>query len=351
MRFTARAISITGMIAVVALGAASSATAQNANIQQYRAAVTKVFLWKYAALPIFRLNPIFPGTVVRIDNETIRLDASRCYPTHQGGRYRGINDYRDGTAIANHGDLSLGGALLSKHLAQLEVGIGVRVGSTISITVSPLSSDRFMPDAAALRKIAADKECQLILRVLSGAETGYAIALEVLHGVVNFEVTLRHAANADAKVRAELLARIGKIFNLNSAAIGVGVDTFAFSVATSPAPQTLAIVPDGFSKEELSRITSYLMGKRGADLEIAVQEALIAADLGTLKRVQIRIQEILGDEELKNKESWAERMVNGKDKTPVPVLRTEFRDKVDFRSVATYAAAMQLLTPPRPPGM
>lgn len=338
------------LVALLTCGSAAPAYAQNERLAQYRAAVTKIFLWKYSAMPIFRQNPVFSGTVLRLDNETIRLASDRCYTQPRpADRYRGINDYRDGMAISRDANLLVQGNLLSKHIAAVEAGTGVKFTLTTAITVSPLSIDSFRPDSRALRKVGSDPECQFIVRLMDGKESGHVLAAEVLHGVIRYQIELGMATSVTAKARSQVLATIGKVFNLTAAEIGVGIDMVSFSVAASPAAQTLAVVPDGFNRAELARITAYLQGKRGADLEIAVQEALTAGDLTAFQKASIRIKSLIGDE-IANKERWAERFVGGADKPTPGQLRAE-RETVDFQKLGTYAAAMELIAPAPPPSV
>ena len=348
---------MTGWCVVVLLACAfpSSAVAQNEGISQYRAAVTRIFIWKYSAFPIFRQNPIFPGAVVRLEDETIKLDPARCYPGHKGGNYRAINDYTDGMAISRSSDLRLKGDLLTKKIAEVETNANVKTDLATSITVTPLSEDRFMPDTTALRSIASDSSCQLILQLLDRKTGEYVIAAEVLHGIVRYQVGLTMAATVSAAARSQLLAAIAKTFQIKDAEIGVGLQRVSFSVAKSPDAQTLAIVPPGFHKDELARITYYLQGKRGADLETAVDEALATTDVGTFRKLVTQIRALLGDKEINQKERWTERFVRGPDTAtsdqpvlPIAQLRTQYREQVDFRKLGTYAAAMELVSPPPP---
>jgi hypothetical protein len=292
-------------------------------IRQYKAAFTRIFLWKYSALPIFRENPIFPGSVVQLSNETVYFAPDRCYDRKQGGQYRRIADYADGMAVSSNADLKIRGALLSNSLADIQAKAGVTFETSASMTVSPLSLDTFKPDAAALRTVKPSEECKLVLRTLDGEATGYVVAAEVLHGTLDYVLKLSLGAKLDASGRSKLLALISKTFALKETDVAVSADTAFFSVSAAAAPQTLAIVPERLSLEELARITNYLQGKRGSDLETAVNEALTASDAPTYQKVVNVIRGILG-EEIKNKERWAERFVSGREMVPVSVLRGEY---------------------------
>ncbi len=100
---------------------------------------------------------------------------------------------------------------------------------------------------------------------------------------------------------------------------------------------SLAIVPAGYSFEEVSRIVTYLEGKRGADLEIAVLEAIRDSDMGGLEKLKLKIGELLGSDELKRNERWAEDLVGT---TPVD----KFND-AQFEKLGTYGAAMEIVRP------
>ena len=51
------------------------------------------------------------------------------------------------------------------------------------------------------------------------------------------------------------------------------------------------------------------------------------------------IKELLGNDELKNKETWAAKMVGA---IPVEEILKAGSEKVDFKKVGTYGAAMEL---------
>ena len=52
------------LFGILFLVATNSFEARAQSIQQYKAAVTKIFLWRYLAFPIYRQNPIVPGDVI-----------------------------------------------------------------------------------------------------------------------------------------------------------------------------------------------------------------------------------------------------------------------------------------------
>ena len=329
---------------VMALGSLYAPLASAAdNIQQYRAAMTKIFLWKYRALPIFRLNPIFPGDVIQLNNETKYLTASECYATPQRGKYRGIQDYREGTSVAISGGLTVKGQALSAKIAEIEASGQLRFYRTASITISPLSIDEV--DTAKLASINHVANCGVIVDLLRGRVAKYVIAQSVLHGRSNIALTATTAAGASIGVKGEL-AKISRVFGISEADIGVAGSEATFLVSATPDAMTLAIVPAHYSFEEVARITHYLQGRRGADLEIAVNEALIADNLGLLQKARLKIDEILGKDNLQNKERWAEILVNGEKPDgklmSVAELGKMDRENVDFHNVGNYAAAMEL---------
>jgi hypothetical protein len=324
---------------IVALTASVTPT-EAQNIAQYKAAVTRVFLWKYQALPIFRLNPVFPGSVLRLDNETLYLAPDRCYPGKQGGNYHRAPNYTDGQAVAVSATLQVRGQPLTKLLADISAGVGVKFATSTAITVSPLSTDDFRPDTASLRKINTQADCQIIPQLLAGTQGGYIVVSQVLHGVIRYAITLDVAGGVTAALKPTLLAKITNTFGIGEPEIGVGVEHVSFAVAASPAPMTLAVVPEALNFDELARITNYLQGKRGADLETAVEEALTATDASVLTRVLNQIRSVLGSE-ISHRDKWASDFVSGRKLMPIAAVRQD--SQVDLRKVGTYAAAMQLL--------
>ena len=334
-----RAIGAT-LVAVLVATCPTTVGAQD-GIRQYKAAVTRIFLWRYSALPIFRRNPIFPGSVVRLSDEAIYLAPERCYAQPQAGQYRKIGDYTEGMRIAASADLRVKGQVLSKYLAEIEAGTGARIVAETRITVTPLSLDSFKPDAASLRKIKSSSECGVILELLDGRKGGYVVAAEVLHGALQYRVQLALASSVDVAARSKIVAQITRVFGIREAEIATTGTTVSFAVAASPDPQTLAIVPERLNLEELARITHYLQGKRGTALETAVDEALTATEAGVYQRAVNAIRNVLSDD-IKRKEEWAENFVSGKELISIRELRSDYGEKVDFRKVATYAAAKEL---------
>lgn len=109
-------------------------------IRQYKAAMTRIFLWKYYAFPIFRQNPLFPGHVVQVDNEVLYL--SDCYLNQIPGNYKAIDEYIEGMIVATNINAKVKGEIMSKHIAEIEAVGAIKFEKTSVITVSPLSVDR-----------------------------------------------------------------------------------------------------------------------------------------------------------------------------------------------------------------
>ena len=288
-------------------------------------------------MPMFRLNPIFPGDVIMLKNETEYVSHKACYPKVPVGKYKAIQAYKSDDSIGLAGDIKIGGELLHKEIASIEAGGAATFESTGAIIVSPLSIDGV--DLATLSHAnSANPDCRIIQDLLSGKARGTALTQQVLHGRVNILLTTKPEGSLDAQAKGELLKKIAGTFKIREAEISVSGNKASFAVAESPDPMTLAIVPSGFNYEELARITNYLQGDRGAQLEIAVREAVKAGDVSEYEKWKLRIQELLGNDELKNKERWAENMVGA---TPVEKVREAPRDTIDLQKVATYGAAME----------
>lgn len=312
------------------------------NIRQYRAALTGMFLWKYSAIPVFVLNPLYPGDVVQLKNETKYLSYDRCYRNMTGSHYRQLEDYADGTTITTDVDLKIAGELLTAKLAKIDAEGKAAFESTTLIKLSPISVDVARPDVAALRHVTGGPDCQLIPEIMDGRGGGFALVANVLQGRVNLLLSAKMSGSLSVEAKGELAKLLAKSFGITEAAITVSGDMVTFSVSESPAPKTLGFVPANLSRDELARVTLFLEGKRGADLEIAVHEALREPGFGPSSKLWILIQSLLGDE-IRNKEHWAENFLKGEHVMTAEEVRRLGPKEVDFAKVATYAAAMELV--------
>jgi hypothetical protein len=342
MRSFKRTVFGASLIVLLMVMSAARVNAQDGD-RQYKAAVTRIFLWKYAALATFKENPIFPGSVLELRNDHVLFEPDRCYARPQGGHYVGTDEFHEGMTVATSAVVKVAGDVLSKRLAEVQAETGLTFNATVSIQVAPLSLDRFRPDAAAMRDIKPIPQCQLILDLLDRRTGRYLVVEEVLHGTILYEFKLDVGSALDASARSALLAKVAKLLSLKQAAIHVSNNIAFITVAASPAPKTQAVDPENLSHEELARVTYFLQGKKGADLEIAVNEALTAGDVGMWKKALTQIHSVLGSPEIVKHKEWVEDFVNGKEPRPTALLRKgEFSD-VDWRSVANYAAAIELI--------
>jgi hypothetical protein len=233
------------------------------------------------------------------------------------------------------------GELLTRKIASVEAGANVKVESVISLTISPLAVD----DATLirLRAIKPVKNCSIITSLMDGKEGRYVVVQQVLHGKVNLGMSGKIGVAIDAKAEGELIKAVAKVFSISEGAVRVTGSSISFVVSESPDEMTLAIVPAYYSAEELARITLFMEGLRGAELELAVREAIIREPPGLFEQVVTRIRSLLGDRELRNKEVWADRIVNGEHRLPIDEIAAIDRDRIDFRKVAYYGAAMELV--------
>ena len=313
------------------------------NIRQYRAAMTEIFLWRYSALPLYTINQLQPGDVIQLDTEIKYLARDTCYNSLKHSHYHAIRDFKQGLKVSTAIDLKIGGELLNKKIANIDAEDKARFDQISVVTVSPLSVAEVSPDAAALRKINGSPACSMIPGILDGKLGKYAVVSSVLFGRVNFSLSANFSDALSAEAKGELVKEVAKSFGISEASIAVSEGVVSFAVSESPGNLPLAYIPPEFSREELARITNYLQGKRGADLEIAVREALTAGQVGVFEEATLKIKSLLGDDEIAKKEHWAENIVNGGEMTPIPELQPEKAKDVDFHKVAIYAAAMELL--------
>ncbi|MBI1179717.1 MAG: hypothetical protein GC201_04110 [Alphaproteobacteria bacterium] len=315
-----------------------------AGTNQYRAALVKLFLSNYQAFPVFRANPVFPGDVLQL-NEVRLLSYRTCYGRtgQKAGNYVALPGYSQGLAVSSNLDVKVGGKAIDRQIAEVEADGRLAMAKTVSLTVNPLAVDRFEPDAAALDHWARDNpDCKVIGDLLSGRAGGLFLVAEVLHGQVRFGLSGSFSGSLGVAAQGDLLTVVARAFSIDKASVTVSGSRMTFETADSPAPHTLAVVPARLSHEELARITYYLRGKRGADLEIAVREALQAADMSALDAAMTRISKIFGDD-IDLKEDWAKRFVSGGDMRDIAALRED--REISFRDVANFAAAATLFQP------
>ncbi len=308
---------------------------------RYHAAITKIFLSNYQAIPVFRLNPLSPGDVVQLDNETVFLSHARCYPG-LNPMPLAIQPYETGTSIGISGQLKATGELLSKEVAQVTAGVSATVADTATITVSPLSETR-VPDIQTLRNFANDPGCAIIPALLDKSIGKYIVAFGVLNGRVRFALTTTLSGQIDAKAEGEIIKLIAKSFSITDAEVKVTGNSASFVLTGLPGDLPLALIPASYSFPEMARITYYMQGARGAVLENLVNAAIGAPDPGWFQSLVQTIRVVLGMDESEQKhEQWVERFFSGEQMMTVEELKEHGRE-VDFRKVATYAAAHELL--------
>ena len=106
--------------------------------------------------------------------------------------------------------------------------------------------------------------CRIIGDLLSGTAKGYVVTQRVYHGRTRISVNTKFGAGVGATAKGELLKKLANVFKISEPEIKLSGDEASFAVSESPDNMSLAIVPTGYSFEEVSRISHYLEGKRGA---------------------------------------------------------------------------------------
>jgi hypothetical protein len=313
-------------------------------VAQYRATMVRLFLQTYRAFPIFIQNPIFPGSLISAQYETIDLAPDRCYDA-QNVKYVRLSDLGAGASVTTNADLKVGANILSGLIAKAEAGAGVSFSNEAVLSVSPLSNASFRPDMAALRSPKPGPLCDPVRDVLAGHGAGKILVARVYHGTVTYGLTARFKGNVDANARTSGKVVVAKVFNIKEAGISASSDTMTFAVARSPGEVTLAVTPVALSYEKLVRITQYLQGKRGVDLERAVNdvlhtdnESLLQQSIDTIKLV---FAELSGG--VSANEDWARSFVEGEKMIPTDLLVDAEKLGVNMQAVANYAAAMEIL--------
>jgi hypothetical protein len=337
-----RGIATAAVLALTSsLFATCSANADD-ELQRYHAAMTKIFLSGYGAIPVFQLNPLSPGDVVQLDNETVVLEQKRCYASLASRRLN-VQPFRSGMKIGISAKLKAEGELMSKEIAQVSAGVGATIDDEVTIKVAPIAESH-VADVQALRLVGSDPGCAIIPGLLDKSVGRYVVAFAVLYGRVRFEVATKLSGQLDAKAQGALVKLIAKSFSITDADVNLSANIATALFSNSPGDLPLALIPALYSKEELARITYFMQGERGAQLEELVDAAIRTSDRSKFENAARRISNVLGLDKLEQRrERWLERFFSGEKLTPMDQLRET--KEVDFGKVGTYAAAQELARP------
>jgi hypothetical protein len=313
--------------------------------KQYEAAITKIFVsQQYKAIPIFRLNPLNPGDVVQIDNETIYLNHAMCYP-HLDPQRLNIQPMIRGQRITLSAALAAKGALLHQEIAAVNANFGANLDNQMSVTVDPISNAQ-APDIQTLLRFEAKPECHIITNLLNESTGKYIVAYAVLYGTVRFELTANFNDEIKIDAQSKLSQKISSVFGINDGSVQFSEESASFYISQSPGPLPVALVPAQYNLDELARITYYMQGARGKELETAVSDAISTDDPGKFKQLVALITGIFQkDGEANYGEQWAQRFFSGKQMITLDQLREQSQKNVDFDKIGSYEAAQQLSVP------
>ena len=154
-----------GWLLLLACSVAATPAKSGDAIAQYKAAMTRIFLWKYYAFPIFRENPLFPGYVIAISNEVPFL--TECYSNQINGNYKKIDEFNEGTAVDVGVGTAIKGDIFARSIAEIQASGSLKVSRTSVITVAPLSIDPVEGGTQALHDWDHSKSgCAVIGRLL-----------------------------------------------------------------------------------------------------------------------------------------------------------------------------------------
>lgn len=325
----------------------STAKATDIDFQkQYEAALTKIFVsQQYKAIPIFRLNPLNPGDVVQIDNETIYLNhAAACYP-HLDPPRLNIQPMRQGQRITLSSGLAAKGELLHQEIASVSANLRANLDDQMSVIVDPISNAQ-ATDIHTLLKFESKPECSIINDLTNESSGKYIIAYAVLYGVIKFDLTANFNDEIKADAQSKLSKDISNVFGINEANVSFSERSASFYISQSPGPLPVALVPAQYNLDELARITYYMQGARGKELETDVSDAIRTDDPGEFKRLVGLISDIFHeDKEAIYGEQWAQRFFSGKQMITLDQLREQSQKNVDFDKIGSYEAAQQLSIP------
>ena len=325
---------------------AGSARADDHGILQYKAALTKIFLEMHAAIPVYSLNPVYPGDVIQFRPELPLVSARDCFPKQRHGDYVRLDPFKEGLSTDISAGLEAKGQVLSKQIAEIEADASASFSKTAILQIDPLSVDDLEPDLTGLDKWDRSKpKCRDIPAVLARQAPGKFVVARVFHGTVRFGLTSDFGANVSATARSQIIKKISRVFGISEAGVSASASSAYFLVSKSPDPKTLAVMPPYYSLKEIATIANFLAGARGRELEKLVLSAIQEPDR---KAFDALVQDILAffhQHDFQVQEDWARRLVHGSD----PIYAGDIHEKYGERmeAVATYAAAVVLITRPQ----
>jgi hypothetical protein len=318
-------------------------------LAQYRAAMTRLWLQNFHAFPIFAQNPIFPGSVLDVRSEMIELAPDTCYK-HHDVRYKALPDVSLGESLATRADLRVGGNLLSAYIARAEAEVDARFARAAVLSISPLSDATFWPDLAALSRMSKLPVCQPIRDVLAGQGAGRILVGKVYHGQVRYSLTGQLSGDISLEAQSTVSAKLVKIFSVDKADVVVSGSSISIFATGSSGPLTLAVTPVNLNTERLIRITKYLQGSRGIELENAVNDILLADTQGEFDRNYHRVMTLLRgmfSDDISKKEGWVRYFLEGAKVNPADEVANRIeKQEINLRAVANYAAARESVKVP-----
>jgi hypothetical protein len=252
---------------------------------------------------------------------------------------------RQGQRITLSAGLAAKGELLRQEIASVNANLRASLDNHMSVIVDPISNAQ-SPDIHTLLNFEAKPECNIIKDLLNQSTGKYIVAYAVLYGIVKFEITVNFNDEIKVDAKSKLAKSIAGVFGINEGGVQFSDESAGFYISQSPGPLPVALVPAEYNLDELARITFYMQGERGKELETAVSDAIRTDDPGEFKRLVGIITDIFHkDGEAIYGEQWAQRFFSGKQMITLDQLREKPIKDVDFDEIGSYEAAQQLSLP------
>jgi hypothetical protein len=247
-----------------------------------------------------------------------------------------------GQKISLLADLGAKGQILNQQVASLSGNVKATLDNYMLLTIEPLSESQ-APDINTLQKFDSKPDCRIISDLLNETIGKYMIAYAVLYGQVRFELNANFQGQASVEAQGELPLTISKVFGISEANIKLFQAGASFYITRSPGDLPVALVPAEYNLEELARITYYMQGERGRDLENAVHDAISTEDPNVFTKAVNYIRDIfVKDGQDEYRQQWAERFFSGKTMVTLDQLREQSIKSVDFDKIGAYRAAQYL---------
>jgi hypothetical protein len=327
---------IGGTLACVTIFLLSNVSAR-ANQQQLQALLAKYFIANHQAIPLHNNGKVKSGDVLKMPEEATYLSRDKCYKLPPVN-YTSLNIDLIRTTSELAGEA--GGQIPTQKIAEVEAELKGKLRETATILIDPLSQEEPPKGYADLQKTTGAPECTIIADIWAKYPKGLILVTRVFHGSLNAISTIdvTGSLKVDAKVEDQNLNKI--LGGKPQVTLKADGSVLQLEYSKSPEPQSLAVQSALVNIEQLAKIyAAYHTQQRGIQLEWLVYEYITGTEPGLLERIQIAINNLLQQMEVRQASAAAlyESVVSPGDAAVETVPQEQ------WRAFATVAAGHEIV--------